>query len=463
VSTALVAVLSTALALAATVTTPEGDVRFDDFELQGVGEPLWTRDDGTPDAPVLAGTTWCPRPECVHDCLNEEGEPVDVTDCFVLSADGGATVDGACVTLVEPGTVTLTFTPQPCGANAVGFDPVVNTVTLDVIAAEQTHAVRFSIVQEMLPWFEARVVSGTPIDDMFPPLDDVPVYAGAPSGRAIELYFGLRDEGGGLVVYNRDEAAITTTPSEGARDVAIAGRSDHPTVTVEPGDDAQLSLSLLGRTLPLARVRAVAPDAIDDVTVEVFLKDSSAPGGFSIPVALHAVARDTSGDVVIGLPATWDVTAGALALFINDYSAEQEHVFVQDACLRVPLEPSTREATVTFDVDATHLEVPLSWQLPAEADVADVTWPGGAHYSLYEADETFRPGGGCRGDFPDESAPWGAEGEGEDEGDVGCACASGRAARGDGAASLAASIAALCALAALRPRRPRGAAARRAL
>ena len=178
---------------------------------------------------------------------------------------------------------------------------------------------------------------------------------------------------GSIASSRRTSGPTATGEAAEAPNYAIVGVGD--------GTEAVLHATVRGVDRPLATFLGVPESEVSTLAVAAGYVAASVPGGDRLPVGLRAVARDGSGNAVLGVPVKWENPENVLVVPDADPLPGPDYASFNDVC--VP--PSERVGARTSRVDASFGDLTAG---------LDLTWNGGTDAST---DEGFAPDLRCDG------------------------------------------------------------------
>ncbi|MEM7159438.1 MAG: MYXO-CTERM sorting domain-containing protein [Myxococcota bacterium] len=220
----------------------------------------------------------------------------DIDDCFELSAEGVAELEGRCLSLDEPGetTVHLRRTSVSCPGDLSD-----DTLVIRAVAPEQLRTAvyyDFETITEPDGWTREQLVVA--------PGEVVPVVEGA--SLSIEVGLQTRDSNENVAWTHGD---VLVTPADPVDDP----ESQPVELRLAPGETRALSLRVGGVETEPAILEAVPASSLQDFELLLFL-DEDYPGF----AGLRAFARDDQGRPVQGVPARWSLVEGDVKFSASD-------------------------------------------------------------------------------------------------------------------------------------------------
>ncbi len=391
---AWVAVAACALACGCDVdfTSDSGRVAFDVPDFHYTSHQRWSSG-----GPVAVGSRMCLDYEGWYEADGSSFHEESLNGCFDVAATGPATLSERCVEVDAAGpiSVDLARTTAECPGNLTS-----DTLHFEGLALADAHASVEYVIESYAATMPDLTTPGFAMEDLA-------VAAGAPvpvvAGEEVYLWLGLRR--------SADEASVAWTHGqlvvEGASSRPIGDEpAAHEAIVQLMGDGtADVSIELEGARSQPAVIEAVAADALTDLEIVPFV----APAADSIPdhpTILRALARDPRGRPVLGVPVTWSVVEGEVALTPLLGEGMTDYVGLDIAC------DSPDTQAVTVQAQLGDQVVRYQWTAYAATCTEDIPPidPGGA----MDDDD-----GGTTGD--DAGA--------DDDDLLGCGCASSRSSR----------------------------------
>lgn len=295
---------------------------------------------------VLVGTELCPQVRC-EDAIQLDAAVV---------AEGPVSADGeGCFVAEGPGEIEWRV-GAPCGdLEAPGDRAVMTVVDVGAVGAEVVLWPDRAVAAEA-----AYMGVGAALHPGDAPLPSpLPVVEGSQVALPVRVY----TQGDEHVVGWR-EGAVTLTRDEGRAPVAYPG-SRLELVTFA-GATATARFAANGGTWPLGQVRGVAADAVESLAIAAVQAEGEAP------LLARAVARDAAGEALFGLPVTWEVRSGELALAVDPDLPGQDYVWLADSCLPPERRGGPRSAVVAASHGGLSASLELTWEGVKEEP--DPTW-----------------------------------------------------------------------------------------
>lgn len=324
------------------------------FEIAFAGVHTEELRDWAPPYRVVEGTVLCPRASCeaCGGALSCDGVPV--------SAEG-VTADGSgCFVADTPGEVTWRV-GAPCDEH--------DHATMTVVAAG-------AVAAEVVLWpdrwaLDAGTLHGP---ELAPPGSPLRVVAESRVALPVRLY--TRADGRTV---GWDAGEVRVTGVKGRAPVVYPG--DRLAAVMFAGGAAEASVVTAGGTWSLGQVEGVAEGAATSIEVSAV---SMADEG---PMFARAVVRDANDAVLVGLPVTWSVEEGQLALAVDAELPGQDYVRLGDECVAPELRGGPRSAVIAARHGGLSGSLELRWE--GVAGEKDPEWV--AHDGCPEAG-----GCGCR-------------------------------------------------------------------
>ncbi len=305
------------------------------------------------DAPyrVLAGARLCPRATCA--ACGDACEDVEVAASGPVSADGAG-----CFVADAPGQIEW-HAGAPCDDLAAPADRLVMTV----VGADEVAAEPVLWPDRSLAASDEYTVVGAGLQGEEP----LPTPLRVVEGSQVRLMVRLFTPDDGHVVAWTD-GAVAVVRATGRAPVAYPGPALE--LVTFAGSTAAATFAAGGGTWPLGQVNGVA--ASEARSLE--LAAAVTVGGE--PALARAVVRDADGGLLFGLPVTWRVTAGELALGVDPELPGQDYVLLADECLP----PERRGGPRSAVLEARHGELAASLELAWEgaAGEPDPAWERGS-------------------------------------------------------------------------------------
>ena len=391
---AWVAVVACALACGCDVdfASDSGRVAFDVPDFHHTSHQRWQSG-----GPVAVGSRVCLNYEGWYDADGSQFHEDSLTGCFDVAASGAGTVSERCVDIDGAGEiiVDLSRTTTECPGNLQS-----DTVRFDGLPLADARASVEYLVESYAATTPDLTTPG------FAP-EDLVVTGGAPvpvvAGEEVYLWLGLRR--------GSDDAAVAWTHGqvvvEGATYVPIGGEASPQEAIVQLSGDttADVSIELEGAQSQPAVIEAVDVDVLTDLQIVPFVVPAR-DGIPDHPTILRALARDPQGRPVLGVPVAWSVVEGELELGTLLGEGMADYVDVDVAC-----------------------DSPKSQAVSVQAQLGEqiVTYEWTAYAATCGEDEDSL--GPIDVDLDDDGGTTGDGGAAEDDGLLGCSCASSRSSR----------------------------------
>ncbi len=359
-------------------------------------------------APLLVGTRWCPVLTCDADqpgCVIDESsgrrlDPDDVAACFE-HAITGATPDGACLVVEAPGELRWTFTPTDCPAQALGYAPLEDSLTLPVVDASEVFA-HLDVPGDAFARRALVAADGEPFPEALQLEPGAVIHVLADHELALAgvvTHPELGDVGWNPPAF---VAHATVDDVERAVELDALGLVR---VTLGASEQMELWLERGDETLALGEIEGVAADELTALEVIAGFTSDDDP---RIPAGARAVAW--AGErIVYGVPVDWSVTEGVLPLWRDPERAwSPDYIaLVDEDGLRCHSPPEERRTEYRARVRATfaelEAEVVLEWaENPEEAGSIEqeilegLRGKGTERSPLCEGPGFAREGCGCR-------------------------------------------------------------------
>lgn len=310
----------------------------------------------TPPYRVLVGTRLCPRVRC--DACEAAGTCEGVT----LVARGPLRPDGAgCDVAEAPGTVEWR-----AGAPCDDADAPVDRAVLEVVDPAAVEAAPRLWPDEVAEVAGARTAGAGLAAAPGSPLRVV-------AEARVRLPVRLTTAGH---VVGWSDGAVTLTPAEGRAPVAYPGGALELVAFADTV--AAASFAAGGRTWPLGQVVGVAAGAAAEIELGAAYAAAELGGH---PTLARAWVRDADGEPLLGLPVTWTLRAGEVALAADAALPGQDYVRIADTCLPPERRGGPRRATIAAAHGGVSARLELAWDgvagAPDPAFVPDDRCPGG--------------------------------------------------------------------------------------
>lgn len=307
---------------------------------------------------VVEGTLLCPQARC------EACEAAGTCEAVEVTAEGLADAGDGCF-VATPGAVSWRV-GAPCDAD--------DRATLTVVDAEAVGA-------ELVLWPDRWAATQGALHgaELTPPGAPLRVVAQSQVRLPVRLF--TRADGR-TVGWDAGEVRLAAT--RGRAPVAYPGESLAAVMFADAA--ATASFSAAEHTWPLGQVEGVRADAAVSLTI------AAAHDADGAPRFARAVARDADGAVLVGLPVTWSVEEGALALAAGGDLPGQDYVGLGDECVAPERRGGARSAVIAARHGGLSASLELRWQ--GQAGAEDPRW---------QPDDACPEGGcGCRS----ETAGW---------------------------------------------------------
>lgn len=289
---------------------------------------------------VVPGTRLCPAVRCAA-C-----EADDSCAGVVVAASGPVHAEGACFVADAPG-VSEWRVGAPCDEQ--------DRARITVVAAE-------TVVAAARPWTDRAATAaelatqgGTFAAELSTPLRVV-------AGSQLRLDVGLYDRADGHVV-GWSDGAVQVVATRGRAPVVYPGEALELVVFADTA--AKASFTVGAATWPIGPVVGVPESDARSLAVAVML----APGeGGATPAIARAEVRDEQGRLLLGMPVTWSVSAGSLALTVDRGLPGPEWVAIADACVPPEARGGPRTATIRAEAGGLAGQLGLRWSGVAGAE-----------------------------------------------------------------------------------------------
>jgi len=311
---------------------------------------------------VLTGTVMCPQVQCAA---------CDGSSCgdVALAASGPVHVDETgCFVADAPGEIEWRV-GAPCDDLAAPRDrAMLRVVGVDEVAAE---AVLWP--DRALAAAAGFAAGGAAFHAEDEPL---PTPLAVVEGSQVQFAVRMYTRGDERVV-GWSDGAVTLRRDEGRAPVAYPGERLELVTFADATATAEFAAG--GGTWPLGQVRGVAADTVKSLRIAAA---AQVEGG--APALARAVARDADGVEVFGLPVTWTVRSGELALVVDPDLPGQDYVWLGDVCLPPERRGGPRSAVIEARYGGISAELELTWI--GEEGVPEPDW---------ERDSSCPEGQGC--------------------------------------------------------------------
>lgn len=300
---------------------------------------------------VVVGTRLCPQVRCAACDADDSCAAVSVT------ASGAVHAEDGCFVADAPG-------PSEWRVGAPCDDPEAprDRAAIEVVAAEETAA-------ELVLWPERAFAAAGSLTLGAPPVAELPAPLRVIAGSQLRLDVRLYTPADGHVVaWSDGEVALQTTA--GRAPVVYPG--ERLELVSFPETAAAASFRVGEFTWPIGQVVGVPEDAARSLELAVaLLREQDG----ATPAIVRAQVRDAQGRILLGMPVTWSVESGELALAVDTSLPGPDYVKIEDHCL--PPEARGGPRTAEIRAEAGELTGHLLLRWPGVAGAADPTWTPG--------------------------------------------------------------------------------------
>ena len=387
----------------------EGQWSFTDTGLSsGMREGLDEGESLLPDARI------CPGPVSWLAERDEELSGQEVFEqCVQQDVEGPASLgtvdDRDCVLMEGSGEVRWLLEPQDCALD-FGDDP---TPVSDQVVFSGADA--SLVTAHVLQWMEVHALEHQQIDppgvftedDLLQPGETLVVLGGAPVRLFVQLWDPTHEQS---VAWRPGEGELTVVEADGYYtehfDLSdgIYPNGGWIGLELSAGRTAELGFEIRGQTFGGALIEAVPASRLASLEVVAVYDEPWTDLGGTVPTAARAIVRDDQGRQVLGVPATWSVSRGRLAVEPGGKAREDRYVgadyaSVSDACTHLRWLEGRRSAVLRASYGDLNDDLKMEWEWP---DDWVETLLGGDEEAIKESYASWEPdfyciGQGCTG------------------------------------------------------------------